>query len=430
MDGDEGDEYVMVPFPRPWPLDVAAKEAADLLALTPSIDECFGLAPISEAKKEHLRQLYKPHGTLPGWLLDLLKRTAKKTAAIVNAAIVLLNANEVEPEPIDWLWKRYLAKRKLHIFAGAPETGKTTLALSYAAIISAGERWPDGTRTPVGNVLIWTSEDGIADTIIPRLTRMGADLKRIKIIHAQRDEKGKERPFNPSVDMTLLVETALALPGGVSLLILDPVVAAIPATKNSHNNTEIRSGLQPVVCFAEEANAAVIGITHFTKGTAGKDPIERVTGSRAFGALPRIVMATAKNNDHADEEPPRIMVLAKSNIGPSGGGFGYDIDAAPLLERPDIIATRIVWLDPLDGTAKELLADAEGDDTKTNSKIEQAVLFLKAALAKGERPQTEIETEAESNGISEKTLRRAKKAVGVTAYRKVPGIGAWLWRLG
>lgn len=140
-------------------------------------------------------------------------------------------------------------------------------------------------------------------------------------------------------------------------------------------------------------------------------------------------MATAKNIDHADDEPARIMVLAKSNIGPSGGGFGYDIEPAPLHERPDIIATRIVWLDALDGTAKELLAEAEGDDAKTNSKMEQAVLFLKAVLANGPRPQTEIETEAKSNGISEVTLRRAKKDAHVTAYRKVPGIGAWLWQL-
>ena len=339
--------------------------------------------------------------------------------------IILLNAEEIEPEPVDWLWNGWLAKRKLHLFAGAPETGKTTLALSYAATISAGMHWPDETRAPLGNVLIWTSEDGVADTIIPRLTRMGADLKRIKIVGPHQDVRGK-RPFNPATDMPMLAKAVKNMQGGVVLAILDPVVAAVPLTKNSHNNAETRSGLQPVVDFAEETGAAVIGISHFTKGTAGKEPIERVTGSLAFGALPRIVMASAKNSEEGGP-PPRIFVRAKNNLGKSGGGFGYDIDAAPLHERPDIIATRIVWLDPLDGTAKELLAEAEGEDAKTQvSKTETAKLFLQKTLAKGERPAKELFAEAEAEGIGERTLQYASKTM--TGKRK-DGFGGWHWWL-
>lgn len=90
----------------------------------------------------------------------------------------LAKASEIAPEPIAWLWKYWLARGKLHIIAGAPDGGKTTIYLSFAAIISSGATWPDGTRAKAGNVLIWTSEDGVADTIIPRLTRMGADLDR------------------------------------------------------------------------------------------------------------------------------------------------------------------------------------------------------------------------------------------------------------
>jgi putative DNA primase/helicase len=341
-------------------------------------------------------------------------------------AIILLNAEEIEPEPVDWLWNGWLAKRKLHLFAGVPETGKTTLALSYAATISAGMHWPDGTCAPLGNVLIWTSEDGVADTIIPRLTRMVADLKRIKIVGPHQDVRGLKRPFNPATDMRMLAEAVKNTPGGVVLAILDPVVAAVPLTRNSHNNAETRSGLQPVVDFAEETSAAVIGISHFTKGTAGKDPIERVTGSLAFGALPRIVMAAAKNSKEGGG-PPRILVRAKSNIGKSGGGFGYDIDAAPLHERPDVIATRIVWLDPLDGTAKELLSDAEGEDANTQvSKTEMANRFLQKTLAKGERPAKELFAEAQAEGIGERTLQYASK---VMISKRKDGSGGWHWRL-
>jgi putative DNA primase/helicase len=245
-------------------------------------------------------------------------------------ATILLDAEALEMETIDWLWLHWLALGKLHLIAGAPEAGKTTIALALAATISAGAYWPDGTRAPAGNVLIWTSEDGLADTIKPRLVRMDADLSRVKFVYQQRGPDGKIRPFNPATDMACLTAAVAKIKGGVALLMIDPVVAAIGTKTNSHNNAETRNSLQPVVDFAEAANCAVLGISHFTKGTGGKDPIERVTGSLAFGALPRIVFAAAKNENG---ESPRIFVRAKSNIGPSGGGFGFDIDAAPLMER-------------------------------------------------------------------------------------------------
>jgi putative DNA primase/helicase len=339
------------------------------------------------------------------------------------AVTVMQDADTLEMEIIEWLWLHWLAKGKLHLIAGAPEAGKTTIALSLAATISSGSYWPDTTRAPAGNILIWTSEDSLADTITPRLVRMGADLSRIKFIIAQRDADGKTRPFNPSTDMSSLIEAAKKIKGGVQLLIVDPIVATIGSKTNSHNNAETRNSLQPVVDFAEAANCAVLGISHFTKGTAGKDPIERVTGSLAFGALPRIVFAAAKTDETAEVDMPRIFVRAKSNIGPSGGGFGYDIDAAALVERPDIVATRIVWLDPLEGTARDLL-DAVGPQPG-NTKTENAEIFLLATLPQGEKKlQAAIETEATANGISKATLRRAKTAAKVKSTKAQ---GAWWW---
>jgi putative DNA primase/helicase len=336
---------------------------------------------------------------------------------------VMQDADTLEMEIIEWLWLHWLALGKLHLIAGAPEAGKTTIALALAATVSSGDRWPDETRAPAGNVLIWTSEDSLADTIKPRLVRMGADLTRIKFIVAQRTADGKTRPFCPATDMPSLIEAAKTINGGVQLLIIDPIVAAIGTKTNSHNNAETRNSLQPVVDFAETANCAVIGISHFTKGTGGKDPIERVTGSLAFGALPRIVFAAAKTDETAEGDMPRIFVRAKSNIGPSGGGFGYDIDAAPLMERPDIVATRVAWIEPIEGTARELL-DAAGPQPE-NTKKENAEVLLMAILPKGEkRLQTDVEKEAAANGISKATLRRAKTA---TKVKSTQAQGAWWW---
>jgi putative DNA primase/helicase len=340
-------------------------------------------------------------------------------------ATILQNATVVEMELIVWLWHYYVAQGNLHILAGPPGAGKSTLAFLFAATISAGAYWPDGTRAPQGNVLIWSSEDSVADTIKPRLVRMCADLSRIYFVKGQHLPNGKKRPFNPATDMADLTEVAKFIRGGVALLIIDPIVQAIPAKLDSHKNAETRQGLQPVIDFAEEFSAAVIGISHFTKGTAGKDPIERVTGSLAFGAAPRIVFAATKMQ--SDDGPPRIFTRAKSNIGPDGGGFGFDLEAAPLFEMPDVIATRIAWHDALEGSARELLADAETEAKEDETKIERAERFLTDVLAKGERQQIEVEGQAKREGISERTLRRAAKTK--VAKRKSGLTGPWLWRL-
>jgi putative DNA primase/helicase len=340
------------------------------------------------------------------------------------ARIVTRRASEITPETFSWLWKYWLARGKLHIIGGVPETGKTTIALAYAAIVSSGGTWPDGTRATAGNVLIWTSEDDPADTLVPRLIRMGADLDRIHFIEETIPPGKESRPFNPASDMPALVEKAKAIGDvalliiDVALLIIDPIVATVPMARNSHNNAEARNAMQPVVDFAKASHIAVLGIGHLTKGTVGKDPLERLNGSLAFGALPRLVMGAAKNSAIGDNEPERIMVRIKSNIGPSGGGFGYHIDAATLHERPDIEATRIVWEYPLEGTARELLAKAEGEQDGKLPKIDQAKRFLTETLANAKKTATEIEAGAQNAGISWASVRRASDEMNVHKFRE------------
>jgi putative DNA primase/helicase len=346
----------------------------------------------------------------------------EKPAAV---EITTRRASDIKPEPIDWLWKYYLARGKLHILAGAPEAGKTTIALSYAAIVSSGDKWPDETLANAGNVLIWSSEDDAADTLIPRLIRMGANLDRIHIVEETRPPGMKSRPFNPATDLDALVAKAKTINGGVALFIIDSVVSAVPMTRNSHNNAETRNGLQPVVDFAKATDAATLGISHLTKGTIGKDPLERLAGSLAFGALPRLVMFAAKNNAEGDDEPERIMIRVKSNIGPSGGGFGYHIDIALLLEQPDVEATRIAWELPLKGTARELLADAEGEEAKDGPR-DRAKHFLREKLAGGKQMQKAIQAEADLAGIAWATVRRASSEMKMRKWQE--GKRSW-WEL-
>ncbi|MCL2021543.1 MAG: AAA family ATPase [Betaproteobacteria bacterium] len=270
--------------------------------------------------------------------------------------VLLASASGIKPVPVSWLWRGWLAAGKMHILAGEAGTGKTTIAMSLAATLSSGELWPDGTQAKVGNVVIWSGEDGEEDTLVPRLMAGGADLTRVRFVTGMADQNGR-RAFNPAKDMEPLRRKLLEI-GDVSLIVVDPIVSAISG--DSHKNAGVRQGLQPLSDLAEELGAAVLGITHFTKGSQGRNPTERVTGSLAFAAAARIVMAAAKRKDAKDGESSRIFCRSKSNLGRDDGGFGYDLIQRNL-SHVEIEASYVSWGEAVEGTAKKLLHEADLD---------------------------------------------------------------------
>ena len=332
-------------------------------------------------------------------------------------------ASEFKVEPIRWLWPGWLAGGKLHILAGAPGTGKTTVALALAATLTLAGRWPDGTTAPRGRVMIWSGEDDPADTLVPRLMATGADLSRVDIITGTTDGDGS-RGFDPGNDMKPLAEAIALMDEPPSLLIVDPIVSAVAG--DSHKNAEVRRALQPLVELAMLRRCAVLGITHFSKGTAGRDPVERVTGSLAFGALARIVLAAAKLPD--EEGGGRILARGKSNIGKDDGGFRYDLQVVE--PRPGIETTCVLWGEAIEGTARELLGQAELStaDPDERDALDDAKGFLKMMLADGPVPAKQIKREASDAGHAERTLKRAKQALGVEAT-KDGYQGKWVWTL-
>lgn len=341
----------------------------------------------------------------------------------------LITMENLKMEPTDWVWDGSIARGEIHLIAGAPESGKTTIALAFAATLSSGWRWPDGTVAKAGNVVIWTGEDNPAKTIKPRLVQMGADPKKIWIVQGKRDENGKLIPFNPATDLPLLAAIAKEIEGGVDMLIIDPIVSVVGGKVDNGNNAGHREKLQPLVDFAKDMNCAVIGITHFTKGTAGKDPVERVTGSLAFGAVARVIFAAAKNRK---DDPERVFVMAKNNLAPLAGGYGYSIVGAPLAIDEKIIATRVMWGEHIEGDPREILADAEGDEKAQGADGSPGQLsaqaWLSAALAGGERKQTDIAAECAEQGFSSAKIFRASQALHVVK-RKERFAGVWFWRL-
>ena len=353
-----------------------------------------------------------------------------KADAVIHAhramepdGVVLLSAASIKPEPIRWLWLHWLALGKLHILAGAPGQGKTTLALAMIATLTSGGRWPDGSRCAPGNALIWSGEDDPADTLVPRLLAMGADLNRVHFVAGTR-LAGEMESFDPARDMVLLTEAANRI-GNVKLLLVDPVVSAVAG--DSHKNTEVRRALQPLVDLAAQLDAAVLGISHFAKGGAGKDPTERVVGSVAFSAVARVVMCAAKVKSD-DGEDRRLLARSKSNIGPDDGGFEYALEQVELHAHPGILASRVTWGGAVEGSARELLADAETDTPpdEESSALDDAIEFLRSELSAGPKSAKAIFGEARNAGHSERTVKRAKASLQAESRKEKSG---WVWAL-
>jgi len=210
--------------------------------------------------------------------------------------------------------------------------------------------------------------------------------------------------------------------GGISLLIVDPIITAV--TGDMHKANDVRRSLQSIVDFAAEMRCAVLGITHFAKGTAGTNSAERVIGSQAFAALARMVLVAAKEED----SDRRVFTRAKSNNSIDTGGFSYSIEALTL--QRGIIATRVVWGEPLEGSSRSILSEIEGDSPEDGgSKLAQAKAFLVEMLKNGFVSSRELfEHGRETHGITPDTMRRAGKALSIVP-RKLAMSGGWVWEL-
>lgn len=346
--------------------------------------------------------------------------------AAVPTGVKLLSADEIESKPIRWLWSGWLARGKLHILAGSPGTGKTTIALSLAACISAGLTFPNGQKSVPGKVVIWSGEDDPGDTLKPRLIAAGADLTQIRfvgpVVEYDFDKKANcSSPFDPARDVEKLA-LALAETDDLALIVIDPIVSAVSG--DSHKNAETRRSLAPLVELAARKDAVLLGITHYTKGTQGREPLERVTGSLAFSAMARLVFATVKQRQEEDDETDSNFLLArvKSNIGKDGGGFSYQFEQLEI--EGQIIANRINWGEEVDGDPRAMISAAEADPEEEG---DDAVDFLRQYLSNGRREVADVLREGNAAGYSRDQLKRAKRKAHVNS--KKDGNGPWYWRL-
>lgn len=255
----------------------------------------------------------------------------------------LVRLADVEPEHVTWLWPGRIPLAKITLLDGDPGLGKSSLTLDLAARTSVGASMPDGSPGVAGGVVILSAEDGVADTIRPRVEAAGGDLSRIAVLRTVGVGEDERLPAIP--DDLPEVEVAIA-EVGATLLIVDPLAAFLGADVNSHRDQDVRRALAPFAALAERTKVAVTVVRHLNKAT-GASAIYRGGGSIGIAGAARSVLLVAK--DPADPER-RILAPVKSNLGRPSAALAYT------MEEASNGAVKVAWQGESDLSADRLLA--------------------------------------------------------------------------
>ena len=312
--------------------------------------------------------------------------------------IKIINMADVETKEVNFLWYPYIPYGKLTIIQGDPGEGKTTAILQIAALLTKGEKLPedDTERTPV-NVIYQTAEDGLADTVKPRLEAAGADCSKVLVI----DESEVGLSMSDERIEEALKQTK------AKLLILDPIQAYLGSGVDMHRANEIRPVMKRLGDLAEKYECAIVLIGHMNKASGSKSTY-RGLGSIDFQATARSVLVVGRLKD---DPACRVIAHDKSSLAPEGKSIAFRLDKD----------NGFRWEGYIDVTVEELLS---GEQKVT--KMESAKEFLSKILKEGSIPSSEIQEAAEAEGIKKRTLFAAKEQLDIKA-KKIGG--KWYWEL-
>lgn len=315
-----------------------------------------------------------------------------------NSKLKIVKMSEVELQKVNWLWYPYIPFGKITIIQGDPGEGKTTLALRLAAACSTGQAFPGMEVAEPFNVIYQTAEDGLGDTIKPRLIEAGADQDRVLNI------------VEDTSSLTLLDERieAAIVQTGARLLILDPIQGYLGGKVDMNRANEIRAVLKNVAAVAERTSCAIVLVGHLNKA-AGASSAYRGLGSIDFRAAARSVLLVGRMKK---EPNVRVVVHDKSSLAPEGKSIAFSLG--------DENGFR--WLDGYnDISADELLCGFHGE-TKTAAAEE----LIRDMLSGGEKiPCETIFSVAEAKGISQRTVNGAKKNIHGIQSKKIGK--RWCW---
>ena len=332
-------------------------------------------------------------------------KTSEIEKSRLEPKLKLINMDTVEVEQIEWLLYPFIPYGKVTIIQGDPGEGKTTMVLQIIAKLTRGEpilpadseaKDKENIETPV-NVIYQTAEDGLGDTIKPRLLAAGADCSKVLVID------DREQPLT-MLDVRL--EEAI-MQTKARMVVLDPIQGFLGAEVDMHRANEIRPLMKRVSVLAEKYHCAIILIGHMNKNSNGKSSY-RGLGSIDFQAAARSVLIVGRLKD---EPEIRVMCHVKSSLAPEGKSIAFRLDKESGFQ----------WLGEYDISADDLLS---GDTRGQKSRI--AKEFLLDILADGGMAQKKIEEEASKQGIKKKTLRNAKQDLEIDSVKRG---NQWFWIL-
>ncbi len=339
-------------------------------------------------------------------------RAAIPSSSSSHRELEVRSFRDIEAKPVAWLWPGRFALGKITLLTGEAGVGKSMLTCDIAARISRGIAFPDGAPSTRGDVFFIGSEDGAEDTVRPRLDAAGADVDRIHLISGPKP-KGQNFPL--PIDLSMHMEKLndqLARYPEAKLLVIDPIMDYLGANTNSDRSTDVRAVLSPLRTLAEHHNVCVIIMNHLNK--SARSSKSRSLGSGAFVQVARVELRVCEDPEDSNR---RLLLPVKNNLA-AAPGLAYQIKSA------NNGAGYAVWQDgTVDISIGEVEADEGGED---RSALTEAVEWLRSFLSDGAVKAAEAIQQAKKDGISEMTLKRAKKVVGIEPEQKQR---VWWWKL-
>lgn len=379
-----------------------------------SIQVAQSLAAIAAEVKVLSLPGLPPKGDVSDWLAQ--GRTVEKLLTLADAAQpwqsdgpVVVPLSAVRPRAVEWIRPQRWARGKLGLVVGDPGFGKSCVILDAAARISTGAEWPEGGRAPHGITVILTAEDGLDDTVVPRLTAMGANLDNIVALTAIR-QGGRERMFTLALDLPHL-ETVVRQRRPQAVFV-DPLSAYLGRDVDSHVDADIRGLLGPLTKLAADCDAAIIAVMHLNKSQM--KALYRVSGSIGFVAAARSVFAVVPDPEADDPLAPgarRFFAPVKMNLAPKPAALAFT-----LVGRGS--AARVVWEGAV--SLVDVEAALQGLDADERAERRAADAWLRGLLedAGGSLESNAIREHATAAGFAWRTIQRAQQRLGVRAERK------------
>lgn len=303
----------------------------------------------------------------------------------------------IDPEKVEWLWPNRIPKGKLSLIVGDPGVSKSFLTIFIAAHVTTGKAWPDAPQMDIekGSVVILNAEDAASDTIRPRADAAGADVTKISILEGTRIA-GEVRHFSLLRDIPKL-EELLKKNRDIKLILIDPLSAYLSGV-DTHRDSDTRGVMAPLSKLAEKYRVTIVAVLHLNKNTAMQS-LYRVSGSMAFLAQARASWIVAYDKN---VEGRRLFMPLKCNLAINPTALAFKI-----------VENRLVFEgEPVDVKADDVLMDRE------ESPREEAKKFIRDLLKHGEKEAKDIFAFAKEVGIAQKTLKRAKKDLGIESFQK------------